>query len=182
MEECDAYLKTHGTRLEVFPAEAADMPGIIEIQHAAFAEESSRYGNIPMAPLSETAEEAWESVKRGDAVILKAQIGEELAGAVRFSVDGRVCKIGRLCVDARFRRRGAATALLAACEALAPEVCTYFEIFTGHRSFDNRRLYESLGYKYAFSKKIDVALTFDFLRKRRDETGAGIGGPPNKKG
>lgn len=99
-----------------------------------------------------------------DLVFLKAVVDDRLVGSVRARQDGRTCHVGRLIVHPEFRRRGIGTELMARIEArfsAAPR----FELFTGHRSEDNLRLYTRLGYGEFKREALSPKVTLVFLEK-----------------
>jgi len=74
------------------------------------------------------------------------------------------CYVERLIVDPPYRRRGIGTALLREIEAAHP-AARRFELFTGHRSVNNLRLYERLGYRPFRQEVVNDRLTMVFLEK-----------------
>ena len=70
----------------------------------------------------------------------------------------------RLIVHPDCRRRGIGTALLGYVELAFPDA-KRFELFTGHRSEDNIRLYERVGYRTFRQERISETLTMVFLAK-----------------
>ncbi len=85
-------------------------------------------------------------------------------GSVRAYQNGTTCYVERLIVHPTFRRRGIGTSLLARIEAEFPEA-RRFELFTGHKSAGNIRLYERAGYKVFKQEPVNDRLTLVFMEK-----------------
>jgi ribosomal protein S18 acetylase RimI-like enzyme len=66
-------------------------------------------------------------------------------GSVRGRLEGDTCHIGRLVVHPRLQRRGIGARLMREIEGRFPKARRY-ELFTGHLSEGNLRLYRRLGY------------------------------------
>ena len=97
---------------------------------------------------------------------LVAEAGGAVVGTVRGETlrDGAVM-IRRLGVDAEWRGRGIARALMIALEAAyadAPRI----ELFTGSLSTAALALYESLGYEYVRTETIAPGVDLLYLEKR----------------
>lgn len=106
-----------------------------------------------------------------DQVFLKCVISGELAGSVRAEILDDSCKIGRLIVAEKYRRRGIGRKLMDAIENL-DKFIKRFELFTGHLSSRNLALYEKLGYMQFKIKEINPKLRLVFMEKlnHRDES------------
>jgi GNAT superfamily N-acetyltransferase len=72
--------------------------------------------------------------------------------------------IERLVASPERQGHGLGTALLSYAERCFPEA-SYAELFTGHRSERNLRLYHRLGYREVRGQKTAPHLTLLFLRK-----------------
>jgi len=138
-------MQTHPT-VTITRAAPADLPALLAIQKEAFQSEAERYDDHTITQLTETLADVKTALATTTATILKAEIDGAPVGAIRATRHDDTCEVGRLCVTPRHQRQGIGAALLLACETIFPEtrVC---ELFTGHKSTDNIRLYERLGYR-----------------------------------
>jgi GNAT superfamily N-acetyltransferase len=143
-------------------AEPADAEAIHALQILAYQSEARRYDNWSIPPLVETVDAVREHIERH--VVLKALLGDRLAGSVRGVVEDGVCTVGRLIVDPELQQRGIGAALLEAIEARHPGV-TAFELFTGDRSEGNLRLYRRHGYVETHRQPVSPEVSLVFLRK-----------------
>jgi len=146
----------------VADAEPADAEAIHALQIVAYQSEARRYDNWSIPPLVESVASVRDHIERH--VVLKALIGDRLAGAVRGVVEDGVCLVGRLIVDPELQQRGIGAALLAAIEARHPQA-TAFELFTGDRSEGNLRLYRRHGYVETHRQPVSSEVSLVFLRK-----------------
>jgi ribosomal protein S18 acetylase RimI-like enzyme len=127
-----------GHAIAIRPGEPGDLEAILAIEIAVFPGDRlsrralARFLGAPNRPL------------------IVATVAAELAGYALLSLrrNGRIARLYSIAVDPRFSRRGAARALLQACESRAEEEGR--EAMTLEVRYDNRRailLYESLGYR-----------------------------------
>ncbi|TDD44010.1 GNAT family N-acetyltransferase [Nonomuraea terrae] len=142
-------------------AVAADAGEILTVQRAAYVSEAQLYGDPFVPPLVESLEQVRKVIEGG--VVLKAVEGGRIVGSVRGQVSGTTCRVGRLVVAPDFQGQGVGTALLAALHEQMPEA-TAFDLFTGHLSGDNLRLYRRLGYRETHRERMDDHLTLVHLR------------------
>ncbi|MER6577571.1 GNAT family N-acetyltransferase, partial [Nonomuraea sp. NPDC001023] len=77
---------------------------------------------------------------------------------------GTTCLVGRLVVAPDRQGQGLGTALLAALHEQVPEAGA-FDLFTGHLSEGNLRLYRRLGYRETRRERMDDHLTLIHLRR-----------------
>jgi GNAT superfamily N-acetyltransferase len=131
----------------------------------AFLTEAEIYGaDVP--PLHESAEDVRAAFDAGDVTLVA-----EAAGAIIGTVRGERLASGavmarRLGVDAEWRGRGIARALMGALEAAYQEA-DRIEIFTGSRSTAALALYGSLGYEYVRTDTIAPGVDLLYLEKKR---------------
>nr|WP_062330216.1 GNAT family N-acetyltransferase [Herbidospora sakaeratensis] len=155
-------------------AEPLDAGEILTLQRAAYVSEAQLYGDPFIAPLVESLEQLRKAVE--SAVLLKAVDGGRVVGAVRGLVAdvtpgttaGRVCVVGRLVVAPDRQGEGVGTALLEALHervaAEHPDVHA-FDLFTGHLSDANLRLYKRLGYGETRRERLQDHLTMVHMRR-----------------
>ena len=146
----------------IVDADPADAEAIHALQIVAYQSEARRYDNWSIPPLVETVAAVREHIERH--VVLKALIGNRLAGSVRGLVTDGVCEVARLIVDPELQQRGIGAALLDAIEARHPDA-TAFELFTGDRSEGNLRLYRRHGYGETHRQPVSPEVSLVFLRK-----------------
>jgi len=133
------------------------------VQRLAYASEARLYGDWGIEPLTQTLDSLVASF--ATHTILKA-VETGIVGSVRAAAADGACRIGRLLVHPGCQGRGLGTALLAAIEAEFPSVQRY-ELFTGHLSAGNLRLYGRLGYHPVRTERVSAALSLVFMEKRR---------------
>lgn len=121
-----------------------DAKEILALQKRAFKQEAERYGNPGIEPLSVTLEQTKEEFK--NSVVLKMTKEGRIIGSVRADIKGKTCLVRKLIVEPELQNRGYGAALMKAIEAECKD-CSRFELFTGHKSDNNRHLYKKLGYK-----------------------------------
>jgi GNAT superfamily N-acetyltransferase len=120
-----------------------DLEEILALQLLAFRKEGELYNDFSIPPLTQTLDQIRADFPR--KLFLKATIAGRLIGSVRGSQHGANCLVERLMVHPDHRRQGIGAALLHALEDRFP-TARRFELFTGHKSEDNIRLYQKLGY------------------------------------
>jgi GNAT superfamily N-acetyltransferase len=148
--------------LQIQPATLDDAEDILALQRCAYQQEARRYDDFTIAPLLETLEEL--RARFAHLVILKALCDGTIIGSVRAEESAGTCRIGRLIVHPDHQRRGIGTALMHAIEARFPNA--RFELFTGHLSDGNIRLYQHLGYTIYATEPVTPALSLVYLEKK----------------
>ncbi|MFI6497669.1 GNAT family N-acetyltransferase [Nonomuraea typhae] len=143
-------------------AVAADAGEILTLQRAAYVSEAQLYGDPFIAPLVESAEQIRKVIETG--VVLKHRDQARIVGSVRGRLSGTTCLVGRLVVAPDRQGEGIGTALLRALHDAVPEA-TAFDLFTGHLSEGNLRLYRRLGYRETHRDRMDDHLTLIYLRR-----------------
>ncbi|MEV0200773.1 GNAT family N-acetyltransferase [Nonomuraea sp. NPDC050691] len=148
--------------MEIQRAEEADAGAILTVQRAAYVTEAQLYGDPFIPPLVESVEQVREAIRGG--IVLKAVDGGRVVGSVRGRLSGATCLVGRLVVAPDQQGRGLGTALLRALHERVPEASA-FDLFTGHLSEGNLRLYRRLGYRETRRERMDDHLTLVHLRR-----------------
>ena len=150
-------------------AEFEDLKEILNLQKVCYREEAELYNDFTIPPLIQSIKSIEKDFE--DQVFLKCVISGELAGSVRAEILDGSCKIGRLIVAEKYRRRGIGRKLMDAIENL-DKFIKRFELFTGHLSSRNLALYEKLGYMQFKIKEINPKLRLVFMEKlnHRDES------------
>ena len=144
------------------PARVGDAEQILKLQYLCYQDEVALYDDWSLPPLTESL---WSLLGAYDRQrILAARLGDEVVGSVRGTVVEGTCRIGRLAVHPRLRRRGLGTRLMAAIEGHCAGADRY-ELFTGHRSEANLRLYRRLGYAEFRREAISPRLQLVYLEK-----------------
>jgi len=147
----------------VEPATLEDAKEILALQKLAYAGEAEIYNDFSIQPLIQTFEQLQNELE--NRLCLKASIDGRIVGSVRASLREGTCHIGKLIVHPDFQNRGIGSRLMEEIERAFPQA-ERFELFTGHRSERNLRLYERLGYRVFASEPATDNLTIVFLEKR----------------
>ncbi|MEU0568107.1 GNAT family N-acetyltransferase [Nonomuraea sp. NPDC005983] len=148
--------------MDIERAVASDAGEILTVQRAAYVSEAQLYGDPFIPPLVESLEQVRAAIV--SATVLKAVDGGRVVGAVRGQLSGATCLVGRLVVVPDRQGRGVGTALLTALHEQVPEAAA-FDLFTGHLSDGNLRLYRRLGYRETHRARMDDHLTLVHLRR-----------------
>ena len=148
-------------------ANAADAHEILLLQKMAYMSEAEIYNDFLIPPLVQTLDEIEKEFE--ESVFLKAVDNGQIVGSVRASLDdSKTCYIGKLIVRPDFQNQGIGADLMNEIEALFGD-CDNFELFTGHKSNKNIKLYEKLGYNRYKIEKITDGLCFIYFRKSNSE-------------
>lgn len=148
--------------VDIERATAEDAGEILTLQRAAYVTEAQLYGDPFLPPLVETLEQIRKVIETG--LVLKATEGARLVGAIRGRMSGSICRVGRLVVAPDRQRQGIGTALLGALHDAVPEASA-FDLFTGHLSEGNLRLYRRLGYRETHRERVHDHMTLVHLRR-----------------
>lgn len=146
----------------VSQAAPADAAQILELQRRAYASEALLYDDWAIPPLSQSLESLTEEIRT--IVVLKALESETLVGSVRAELNNGVCRIGRLVVEPALQRRGIGGILLQSIEQAFPQAA-YYELFTGHLSEGNIRLYRRHGYTVNDTRRLSERVSLVFMTK-----------------
>lgn len=148
--------------VEIQRARAEDAGEILTLQRAAYVSEAQLYGDPYIPPLVESVQQVRKAIETG--LVLKAVEAGRIVGAVRGALSGTTCLVGRLVVAPDRQGEGLGTALLRALHDQVPEA-TAFDLYTGHLSEGNLRLYRRLGYRETRRERMDDHLTLVHLRR-----------------
>lgn len=143
-------------------ATAADAADILALQKLAYQSEAELYDDFTIPPLTQTLDEI--TAEFGRRVFLKAAGGRKIIGSVQGFQVGGTCYVGRLIVHPERQGEGVGTRLMAAIEAAFADV-ERFELFTGHKSVANIRLYKRFGYRVFRTEAVTPALSLVFMEK-----------------
>lgn len=145
-------------------ARISDAEEILALQKLAFLSEAELYHDFGSPMLTQSIDELRSEI--AERTVLKAVEDGRIIGSVRGSAVGTTCHIGRLMVHPERQGQGNGTRLMTAIEGVFPAV-ERFELFTGHKSLANIRLYEQLGYRVFRTKEASPTLSLVFLEKTR---------------
>jgi ribosomal protein S18 acetylase RimI-like enzyme len=139
-----------------------DTAEILRLQRLAYRSEAKLYNDFTIQPLVQGIEELRDEFRR--CIALKVREGGAIIGSVRAREEGTTCYIGKLMVHPDFQDRGIGTALMRGIEGrfAAP---VRFELFTGHRSGKNIRLYTGLSYRNFKTCIVSESLTLLYFEK-----------------
>lgn len=143
-------------------AEPEDAGEILTVQRAAYVGEAQLYGDPFIPPLVESIAQVRKAVET--AVVLVARDGTRIVGAVRGRMSGTTCLVGRLVVAPDRQGAGIGGSLLAALHDEAATALA-FDLFTGHLSEGNLRLYRRHGYRETRRERMTDHLTLVHMRK-----------------
>jgi ribosomal protein S18 acetylase RimI-like enzyme len=143
-------------------ADVQDARAILDLQKLAYQSEAALYNDYTIPPLTQTLEEI--KADFGVQLFLKASVEGKIIGSVRGYLRQGTGYIGRLIVHPTHQGRGTGTALMDEIEKRFPGA-ERFELFTGHKSVGNLRLYERLGYRPFTRKKVSETLELVYLEK-----------------
>jgi GNAT superfamily N-acetyltransferase len=157
-----------GMSVTISAADAQDAEHILKLQYLCYQSEAELYGDWSIEPLTQTLDALRAELAEGHALV--ARLGDEIVASVRGRADeaGTVL-IAKLIVHPRLRRHGLGGRLLDAIEShFAGEpvpAAKRFQLFTGHRSDGNLRLYRRKGYEAVGTREIGPRLTLVTLEK-----------------
>ncbi|GAA0687553.1 GNAT family N-acetyltransferase [Kitasatospora atroaurantiaca] len=155
-----------GMSVIISVASEEDAEQILKLQYLGYQSEAELYGDWAIEPLTQTLDSL--RAELAERHVLVARLGDEVVGTVRGRVDEHgTAKIGRLVVHPRMQRHGLGGRLLDAVERLLQSEypVTSFELFTGHRSLGNLRLYARHGYQQRGVREVSRRLSIVTLEK-----------------
>lgn len=144
-----------------------DAGELLTLQRAAYATEAQIYGDPFLPALTQTLEELRVEL---DGPALGIRDDGRLVAALRWFVDNDTAHIGRITVAPDMQGRGLGTHLLR--EAERRSGASTFELFTGHLSVANLRLYEREGYQQTMRMPLTEGVELIYLQKVRDSNSA----------
>ena len=133
-----------GQEIAIRRAEGSDIAEMLAGQRRAFEEQCLIYDDWNIPPMTEQPEDVARFVAAG-GVVMKAESGGRIIGAVRGMIDTGICHVGRLYVLPERQGEGVGRRLVAALEE-ACRACAVYSIFTGEKSERNLALYKRQGY------------------------------------
>ncbi|MFF3980080.1 GNAT family N-acetyltransferase [Streptomyces sp. NPDC055808] len=155
-----------GMSVTISAAGAQDAEQILKLQYLCYQSEAELYGDYSIEPLTQSLEELRAELATGYALV--ARLGDEIVASVRGRVDGSgTGRIDKLIVHPRLRGHGLGGRLLDAIEAhcAARLAAKRFQLFTGHRSESNLRLYRRHGYATVATEPVSARLSLITLEK-----------------
>ena len=142
-----------------------DAEEILTLQRLCYRSEAELYDDWEIPPLTQTLESLRSEYET--SCILAAYLGSEVVGSVRGRLVNGTYHIGRLIVHPRLQRLGVGTRLMREIEARFTDSYRY-ELFTGHLSEANLRLYRRLGYTETRRETVTPSLRLVYLSKVSD--------------
>ncbi|MFD5865293.1 GNAT family N-acetyltransferase [Agromyces sp. NPDC127015] len=146
--------------VEPHPLTEAHAGELLTLQRAAYVSEAQLYLDAFLPALTQTLDEVRRELRHP---ALGVTLDRRLVAAVRWTVEGPTAHIGRLVVAPDQQGRGLGTTLLRAAEAASG--AESFELFTGHLSAANIRLYEREGYREFRRQALRPGVELVHLRK-----------------
>jgi len=158
--------------IEISHAEAGDAERILYLQYAAYRTEAELYDDFRLPPLTQTLPELLAEFRTHTILVARRQ--GRIVGSVRARVDDGAAHIGRLAVDPAWHGQGIGRGLLRGIEQATAPVERY-ELFTGHRSDRNLRLYQRAGYHRIRMERRSATVSLVYLEKPGDAVHASAG-------
>ncbi|MGV8880820.1 MAG: GNAT family N-acetyltransferase [Rhodoglobus sp.] len=119
-----------------------DAGELLTLQRAAYATEAQIYDDPFLPALTQSLEHLIEELSVGEGIV--AMIGGRIVAAVRWTIQDDTVHIGRLTVAPDKQGQGLGTRLLRHAEQTSGAATA--ELFTGHKSEANIKLYLREGY------------------------------------
>ena len=137
-----------------------DAGELLTLQRAAYATEAQIYGDPFLPALTQSLDELRDELL-GPSLGVRAR--GRLVAALRWRMEGAVAHIGRIVVAPDLQGMGLGTHLLR--EAERRSGAASFELFTGHLSLANLRLYEREGYQQTMRVPLREGVELVYLQK-----------------
>ncbi|MFB6840768.1 GNAT family N-acetyltransferase [Streptomyces sp. NPDC056361] len=161
-----------GLSVTISAADVQDAEHILKLQYLCYQSEAELYGDWSIEPLTQSLDALRAELHEGYGLV--ARLGDEIVASVRARLDedGTV-RIAKLIVHPRMQRHGLGGRLLdgierhfaSGAEQLPEPPAKRFQLFTGHRSEGNLRLYRSKGYEQVATREIGPRITLVTLEK-----------------
>ena len=158
-----------GMSVTISAAAEADAEHILKLQYLCYQTEAELYGDYGIEPLTQSLADLRAELTQGPALV--ARLGDEVVASVRARIDDTgTARIAKLIVHPRMQRHGLGGRLLDAIEArfTGDPAAKRFQLFTGHRSESNLRLYRSRGYVPVSREQVGPRLTVVTLEKESE--------------
>lgn len=152
----------HGD-LEVERATSEDAGELLVLQRAAYVSEAQLYNNPHLPALVQSLQDLAAEI--ASILVLKVRIGHRIVGSVRVRANNGISEVGRLIVAPDMQGRGIGTALMNYVHSNQLPETAHFEVFTGHLSEANLRLYRTLGYTETRRQTLDASVELVFMRR-----------------
>lgn len=134
---------------------------LLTLQRAAYVSEAQIYSDPLLPALVQTLDDLRQELTGGVAWGIREN--RRLVAAIRSRVDGDLVHIGRITVAPDRQGLGFGTALLRHAESSSGAGRS--ELFTGHLSVANLRLYEREGYAEVRRERMSDAVELVYLQK-----------------
>ncbi|WP_053738762.1 N-acetyltransferase [Nocardia sp. NRRL S-836] len=151
--------------VDIRPLSTAHAGELVTVQRAAYLAEARRYAAWDLPPLVETLRQVEDHIASGQPA-LGAFDGHRLVGSVRGNVDGDRMEVARLFVAPDQQGRGIGRRLLDAAAGATPSGVDVLWLFTGARSEENLRLYESAGFVRVGERVDGLGITLVTLERK----------------
>ncbi|MEU5943453.1 GNAT family N-acetyltransferase [Micromonospora sp. NPDC047548] len=151
--------------LRLTTAQPDDLAELLVLQRCCWVQEALANDTLDLQPLRETLDDLRASMSTWHLWCVRRH--GRLVAAVRARAHERAWLIGRLMVAPDQAGNGIGSWLLSCVEQQAPEETTHCELFTGHRSTRNIKLYERAGYALTAAGTSDGSV---YLTKQRQLT------------
>ncbi|MEU0370972.1 GNAT family N-acetyltransferase [Streptomyces sp. NPDC006283] len=155
-----------GMSVTISAAAETDAEHILKLQYLCYQTEAELYGDYGIEPLTQSLADLRAEIAQGPALV--AKLGDEVVASVRARMDDTgTARIAKLIVHPRMQRHGLGGRLLDAIEQrfAGDPAAKRFQLFTGHRSESNLRLYRSRGYVPVSREQLGPRLTLVTLEK-----------------